>query len=313
MKARFMFLILSLISLVSSQLSSQIIHTNSELGKVCETTDGKNVIISQRGENILMSKMDKKGNFDYHESIFKHPYSMNAKIVDSKISTGEEGYTLYYKANGKEYLSQFKDEGKGYDKNKIDTFDTYNVITSALTLKNGKVFLAGIREPSADFAQTTLNINIYDPVSKTVLSGESLNAFNKFISCAELKDNEVYCAYVHDEKDLRSLLRVQHFKISDEGTITQDPHYLVKSFYTTFNYIKVIKISQNRMGILFQTGNTKYTDSIPYGNTGKDLYFYDLQVTPSTFEVIRYDYIFNNCRYKDQEEDYTIDLISPYE
>ena len=313
MKARFMFLILSLISLVSSQLSSQIIHTNSELGKVCETTDGKNVIISQRGENILMSKMDKKGNFDYHESIFKHPYSMNAKIVDSKISTGEEGYTLYYKANGKEYLSQFKDEGKGYDKNKIDTFDTYNVITSALTLKNGKVFLAGIREPSADFAQTTLNINIYDPVSKTVLSGESLNAFNKFISCAELKDNEVYCAYVHDEKDLRSLLRVQHFKISDEGTITQDPHYLVKSFYTTFNYIKVIKISQNRMGILFQTGNTKYTDSIPYGNTGKDLYFYDLQVTPSTFEVIRYDYIFNNCRYKQNAEDYTIDLIATAE
>ena len=99
MKARFVFLILSLISLVSSQLSSQIIHTNSELGKVCETIDGKNVIISQRGENILMSKMDKKGNFDYHESIFKHPYSMNAKIVGSKIATGEDGYTFYYKYN----------------------------------------------------------------------------------------------------------------------------------------------------------------------------------------------------------------------
>ena len=311
MKARFVFLLLTLISLVSSQLSSQIIHTNSELGKVCETKDGKNVIISQRGDSILMSKMDKKGNFDYHESKFNHGYSMNSKIVASKISSGEEGYTFYYQANGREYLSQFKDEGKEPHAN--DGFESYNVLASALTLKNEKIFLAGIKEPSADFAQTYLEIKIYDPVSRTVLSGETLNAFGKYISCAELKDNEVYCAYVKDEKDLRSLLRVQHFKISDEGAITHSSPYLIKSFYTQFNSVKAIKISQNRMGILFQTGNTKYSDRIPYGNTGKDLYFYDLEVTPTTFEVYRYDYIFNNCRYKEKAEDYTIDLIAPTE
>ena len=132
MKARFVFLIITLFSLINSQLSSQVIHTNSELGKVCETNDGKNVIISQRGEEILMSKMDKKGNFDYHESKFTHGYSMNAQIVGSKIATGEDGYTFYYKANGREYLSQFKDEGKDATKNE-ESFSSYNVITSALT------------------------------------------------------------------------------------------------------------------------------------------------------------------------------------
>ena len=93
MKDRFMFLILSLISLTSSQLSSQIIHTNSELGKVCETNDGKNLIISKRGDKILISKIDKNGNFDYHQSQFDFGYSMKPKIVFSKISTGEDGYT----------------------------------------------------------------------------------------------------------------------------------------------------------------------------------------------------------------------------
>ena len=312
MKARFVFLIITLVSLINSQLSSQVIHTNSELGKVCETNDGKNVIISQRGEEILMSKMDKKGNFDYHESKFTHGYSMNAQIVGSKIATGEDGYTFYYKANGREYLSQFKDEGKDATKNE-EGFSSYNVIASALTLKNGKVFLAGIKEPSGDFAQTTLEIKIYDPLTKSVLSGKSLTAYSKYISCAELKDNEVYCAYIHDDKLLRSLLRVQHFKISEEGAITPSAHYLVKSFYTQFNSLKVIKINQNRIGILFQTGDTKYADSIPFGNSGKDLYFYDLEVTPTTFEVYRYDYIYNNCRYKEQAEDYTIDLIASSE
>ena len=87
---------------------------------------------------------------------------------------------------------------------------------------------------------------------------------------------------------------------------------LIKAFFTQFNYVKVTKLSQNKIAILLQTGNKKL-DIIPFGNTGKDLFYYELEVTPTTFGIIRYDYIFNNCRYKDQEEDYTIDLISPYE
>jgi hypothetical protein len=52
-----MFLIIALFTLVSSHLpifkpnyldESEIIHENAELGKVCETKDGSNVIISKR-------------------------------------------------------------------------------------------------------------------------------------------------------------------------------------------------------------------------------------------------------------------------
>ena len=323
MKARFMFLLLSLFSSIVSQSSlifptsdsKQIIHSNSELGKVCETQDGHNVIISKRNDStILISKIDKRGKFDYHEVPFNSGYSKNAKIIESKTYTGEDGYTFYYKSEGKEYLSQFKDQGTDFKKG--SPYDPYNLEVSALTLKNGKVFFAGIQEPRADFAQTTIELKVFDPLSQSVISAFSLNtldAYNKFVSCVELQDNEVYCAYVHQENILRSLLKIQHFRISSAGMITQGTPYLIKSFYTQFNSLKISKISNNRVGIIFQIGDTKYQEQIPYGNTGKDLYYYDIEVTQTSFEVLRYDYIFNECRYKSDVEDYTIDLAATSE
>ena len=323
MKARFMFLLLSLFSSIVSQSSlifptsdsKQIIHSNSELGKVCETQDGHNVIISKRNDStILISKIDKRGKFDYHEVPFNSGYSKNAKIIESKTNTGEDGYTFYYKSDGKEYLSQFKDQGTDFKKG--SPYDPYNLEVSALTLKNGKVFYAGIQEPRADFAQTTIVLKVFDPLSQSVISAFSLNtldAYNKFVSCVELQDNEVYCAYAHQENKLRSLLKIQHFKISSAGMITQGTPYLIKSFYTQFNSLKISKIANNRVGIIFQIGDTKYQEQIPYGNTGKDLYYYDIEVTQTSFEVLRYDYIFNECRYKTDVEDYTIDLAATSE
>ena len=324
MKANIMFLISTLIALTFSTTliyttptlqESQIIHENAELGKVCETKEGNNVIISKsvnEAGKTLLSKLDKGGNFIYHNSKFNLDYSMNAQITETKTTSEENEYTIYYKKSGKEYLNQFKD--KGEDLKKVYTFDTYNKIVSALTLKNEKVFLAGIKEPSADFAKTTIEINIFDPLTQEVNpNGKTLDAYSKYISCAQLKDNEVYCAYVHEESILRSLLKIQHFKISEDGFITPSQPMLIKSFFTQFNSLKVIKLSQNKIGILFQIGDTKYLEKIPYGNTGKDLFFYSLEVTPNSMEVLRYDYIFNNCRYKEDAEDYTIDIISPYE
>ena len=324
MKARIVFLILSLFALASSTTLisaptsldiSEIIHENAELGKVVEDKDGNNLITSKsvkESGKTLLSKLDKGGNFLYHNSKINLEYSTNAQITQTKTITGEDGYSLYYRLNGRERLAQFKDEGK--DLINDVSFDSYNLIVSALTLKNEKVFLAGIKEPSADFAETTIDIKIFDPQAKSVLSsGQTLRANSKYISCAELKDNEVYCAYVREESILRSLLKIQHFKINENGVITSDEPILIKSFFTQFNSLKVIKLSQNKVGILFQTGDPKYSGQIPFGNTGKDLFFYELEVTPSTFSVLRYDFIFNNCRYKTEAEDYTIDIISPYD
>jgi hypothetical protein len=75
--------------------------------------------------------------------------------------------------------------------------------------------------------------------------------------------------------------------------ITQGTPYLIKYFYTQFNSLKLTKISTNRVGIIFQTRDPKYQEQIPFGNTGKDLYYFDLQVTQDSFEVLRYDYILN--------------------
>ena len=299
MKARFMFLILALFSQVSSTSMfpaptyldlSEIIHENAELGKVAETKEGSNVIISKRTDKdnpgkTLISKLDKNGNFLYHREEINLEYSMNAQIVQSKIHTGEEGYTLYYKSNGKEVLALLKDKGEGL--NTESQSNSYNTIVSALTLKNEKVFLAGVTKPSSDYVQTNLEITVFDPQAKTIYpSGISLKAYDHHVSCAELKDNEVYCVYVQDENHLRSLLKIQHFKINDIGTVIPSEPILIKAFFTQFNYVKVTKLSQNKIAILFQTGNKKL-DIIPFGNTGKDLFYYELEVTPTTFGIIR--------------------------
>ena len=69
---------------------------------------------------------------------------------------------------------------------------------------------------------------------------EDLIAHIKYISCYEQTDNEVYCAYVYEENPLRSLLDIQHFKIGNIGIINESPVFLLKTFYTKFNFIKAI-------------------------------------------------------------------------
>ena len=309
-----LFLLSCLIPLFFTQVIhdfSQIIHSDASLGKSALTKDGSNLIISQSTKNpetALISKLDKNSNFLYENKNLNLAYSSNALITESKTSNGEEGFTFYYKLNGKEYLTQFKDEG--VDLSKKD-FTSYNSIASLINLKNEKIFFAGIEPKNDDFVQKKLDLKIYDPQTQTIVIGKTLNAEGRHISCAELKDNEVYCAFVHEENILRSILKIQRFKISEDGTsIDEGTPFLIKSFYTPFNSLKVTKISNDKIGILFQTGNKKYNKKIPYGNTGKDLYFYELEVSAYEVKVIRFDYIYNNCRYKEDYEDYTIDIIS---
>ena len=52
------------------------------------------------------------------------------------------------------------------------------------------------------------------------------------------KDNEVYCVYVYDENPLRSLLGTQLFKIGNTGIVNESPVFLIKAFYTEFDFIK---------------------------------------------------------------------------
>ena len=311
MKSRYIILILtlSLCSCGTPVFKDEIIHSNAELGKVCPLSDGSNLILSKRpGADITyISKLDSNANYIYHSNTINLAYTGNAQIMESKLTTGEKGYTLYHKLSGKEYLTEIKDQGV-----KVNSKDytTYHEQVSALTLANGKIFFIGITKPSADFARTVINLRVYDPQTNTDLQGESLVSYSKYISCYEQKDNDVYCVYVYDEDPLRSLLGIQNFKVSDAGIVQKGEPFLIKAFYTQFNYVKAIKYNQNEVGIFFQTGNPAYTVDIPNGNTGKDLYYYHLEVTPTSMKVVRYDYISTNCRFSSDAEDYTADMIA---
>ena len=325
MKARnVLIVLLCLFAFISSETlntliiptiySSQIIHENAELGKVYLNTDESNTILSKGTDPnqgaTLISKIDNRGGFIYHNSKFDLVYDNSAQIMEKKTNTEESVYLLYYQNNGKEYFTEFKD--KGVDLQASKNLETFHAKVSTFTLKNGLIFFAGIQSTSK-FAQTNLNIKLYDSQTKTQLNtGITINAYSHLVSCAEVKDNEVYCAYIHDENLIkRHLLYLQHFKVTDNGEIIHEEQaYLVKSFYTDFNMVKVVKISDTEIGIVFQTGNGNEVNNIPFGNTGKDLYFYHLEVSPNKMEVVRYDYIYNDCRLRADKNDYTVDIIS---
>ena len=319
MKSRYILLFLSLFTLIkfseadsSVFYTSQIIHSKAELGKVCLNPDGTNTILSkstQNQGNTFISKLISGKRFEYKQSQFNLGYDMGAIIIPTKNMNGENAYTIYHKLNGKEYLTQLKDKGENIDSKE---FYSYHAHASIIPLKNGAIFFAGINAPSSKFALTTIDIKTYSPQTRTELnSGFTLNAYSHLISCAEVNDNEVYCAYIQEESlTKRALLKLQYFRVTDSGVIYHENQpYLIKAFYTDFNMIKLVKISSTEVVIVFQTGNGN-EDAIPYGNTGKDLYYYHLRVSPNSMEVLKYDYIYNNCRLRTNNEDYTVDVIA---
>jgi len=88
---------------------NDIIHEGAELGKVCHLKDGQNVVISKKtdSEKTLISKLDERGNYIYHNTELNLGYTGNAQIMESAIKDGQTqavGYTLYHKNLGKEYV-----------------------------------------------------------------------------------------------------------------------------------------------------------------------------------------------------------------
>ena len=290
-----------------------VIHEKAELGKVCQTASGDNIIISKKtGQDVtVVSRLDDGGNFIYHESKINVGYTGNAQIMESKISNGDDGFILYHKSSGKEFFRQFEDKDNkaelliDYKKE----YTSYSEQASAFTLSNGKIFFSGIIKPPSDYAQTIFNLRIYDPQTNSDLAGKNIIAYSKYISCYEQNDNGVYCVYVYEQDPLKSLLGIQYFKVTDAGIVQESAPYLIKAFYSEFNFVKAVKFSHDEVIMVFQTGNPSNTVDIPYGNTGKDLFYYHLKVTPDSMKVIRYDYIYNQCRYRTNAEDYHLDIM----
>ena len=311
-------LLLLIIALISYTLSTDIkfsaipIHNRAELGKVITLSDGTILITSNSidGDKSYVSKLNENAGFIYHNNVFKTGYTGNAQITESKLRDGSTGYILYHKKGGEEFLTEIQDQKEEISNSQV--FNTVHEQVSLLTLKSGKLFFMGITKPTEEgypTSQTHIDLKIYDPVANTESgNGISLAAYGQYISCVEIKDNDVYCAYVQDENKLRTLLKIQHFEITDAGVVSKDEPYLIKSFHTQINFVKIVKVSTNEVGILFQFGNNKLVIN-PHGNTGKDLFYYQLEVSPSKFEVIRDDFLSDECKFRTDSADYHADII----
>jgi len=313
-----------LISCIIYQIGSlaeareDLLNINTELPKIITLEDGNVLAVSSvKGEQkIYVTKLDKNGDVIYRNVTINYGYTSSAKLVES-----DKNYLLYghnkQELSGhesKEYTLLFKDnDEEGQKSNRKNSLYKQ---TSVVALKSGKVLVAGINPPSSAFAQTSIELNVFDPVDGDYGSGLTLKAHSKYISCYEQKDNEIYCVYVSFDNVFLSKLQITKFKVNDNGALEtgECDTQTIKVFYTEFNYLKAIRFTDTEALVLFQTGNGN-TNEVMFGNTGKDLYYYHLQTIAGTkcpdnklVTVLRYEYLFNECLYRDDPEYYNADI-----
>ncbi len=318
-------LMIFLISCIIYQINSlaetreDLLNINAQLPKVCTLEDGNVLAISTLvGEQKFnVTKLDKDGEAIYSDFQIQNGYTASAKLVGPL--TGDKKYLLFghnkqdvSEHQSKEFTLLFND--KDEDPQKNNRKNSLYKQTSVVALKSGKVLVAGINPPSSAFAQTTMELNLFDPVDGDFGNGLTLNAHSNYISCYEQKDNEIYCVYVSYDDIFLSKLQIMRLKVNDNNSL-ETPEcqaQVIKVFYTEFNYLKAIRFSDTESLVLFQTGNGN-TNEVMFGNTGKDLYYYHLEVVPEQkcpklVKIKRYEYLFNECLYKDDPEYYNADI-----
>ena len=320
-------LMIFLISCIIYQIGSlaetreDLLNIDSESPKVITLEDGNVLAVTTlRGEQkIYVSKLDKNGDIIYGNVTINYGYTPSAKLVEPL--TEDQDYLLF--GHNKQDLSEHESkeftllfQEKGEEAKKVNRKNSLYKQTSVVALKSGKVLVAGINPPSSTFAQTSLELNIFDPIDGEYGNGLTLNAHSKYISCYEQKENDIYCVYVSYDDVFLSKLQITRLRVNDNNALEtkECETQTIKVFYTEFNYLKAIRFSDTEALVLFQTGNGN-TNEVMFGNTGKDLYYYHLQVftdqqcpNNKLVSVIRYEYLFNECLYKEDPEYYNADI-----
>ena len=314
-------LISQIISLSTTR--QDIVYTNVEFPKVCPLEDGNVLVLTSKvnEQKTQVSKFDSDGRELFNDTL-NYGYSPSAEIVEPKSEDGsQQNYHLFFhnKQNvngneGKEFVLSFKD--KGEEVKKLERRRSIYQKTSAVPMKNGKIVLASIKPISSDYSETSIELNIYDPADDSFGTGITLNAYSQYISCYEQKENDVYCVYVSFENPFVSKLRIKRLQISNNIIVEDSNEQVIKAFYTQFNFLKAVRFNDTDALILFQTGNGK-TNEVPFGNSGKDLYYYHIQTNSPSYEkypqgkivfVQRYEYLFNDCIYNKDPEYYNADI-----
>ena len=280
------------------------LHTDSEYPKAYTLKNGDVLSLSSviGLQRLKITKLNKEGSHIYGNITMNEGYSLDAQLVQPYNSDyyflshhnkkNLEGY------ESKEYTLTFKDKNLIIDhiNRKNSTYQKISVVA----LKNGKIIVAGINHIPTFGAETVAEINIYNPKSGKVGTGFSFNAYSKYISCYEQKENDVYCVYISFETIFVSKLKIKHINVNG-NILTDKGDQTIKALYTEFNYLKAIPFNENEAVILYQTGNG---NRIPkYGNDGKNLYLYQLILEDGQYNIKRYEYLYDNCLYDKDKHD----------
>ena len=317
MKAQNMkFIMLSLILSFSYVLSlsgteHEQVHDNSQFPMVTEL-DVQSVIVFSSvigGNKILESKLNKKGEWIYGDIPHNQSSSGSDRLTVARDGTGQ--YPTFVGHGKLPYEMLYT-----YDKNTIlaslkEPKLKYFAHKSVVALKCGKIIIAGIVGGATEKVLTDVDVNIYDPKTKSYGSGLSFGANGKLVSCYEQKENQLYCAYVSQQYPYVSKLMLQHIEVNPTAnTMTSKGSQVIKTFYTVFNYLKAVTFNDKEAMILFRVGNNEKYPS--YGNSGRDLYYYHMEISNKTEEGlvkgIRYEYLEDDCKFRKDEEDESIDI-----
>ena len=305
-----LFCILLLISKVNTlgNAVQEEIHDNAQFPKAY-TLDDQNVLvlISVPGEQkSYEAKLDKTGETIYSYIPSNIGYSPSADFVVPHSKDGNISDPLIFHHNKQnsngavhsDYITKFS-QGKVLISKK-DPQNKFYERKSLIALKNGKVFLAGINDAS----EPTIDVKIYDPKTNTFGSGISFEGIGKFVSCYELKENQVYCAYVIKQYPFVSKLKLKHLEINPtSNSIVPKGEQVIKTFYTVFNYLKAIAFNEEESIIVFRVGNGELNPK--NGNSGKELFYYQLQLSEeeALVSAVRYDKLDTYCTFRDDEDD----------
>ena len=213
-----------------------------------------------------------------------------------------------------EYLATFQDKATNVNIYNRKNNGLYGK-SSVVALKNGNILVAGITKANYDIVgvKAICDIQLFNPTTKKFIEVETLNTvYSQYINCYEQKENEVYCLYVSDEDNFISKLKLKHYTVNGDK-VTPKNDFIIKNFYTVFNFLKAVTYNETDALILFQVGNSKSSPKV--GNEGKDLFYYNIRVDPvaDTVLVVRYEYLFPGCKYQPDPEDYNADIavLSP--
>ena len=313
----FLICLISLILLVNSDSNTKQddIQSNAQYPKAVILNNGNVLVLtSEEGTPQIthVAELDKDGRLIYNDAKISRGFTADAQLTQP---TNNEFHIFTHHnkqnvagADPSEYLVTFDSKAKNVNAYVRKQRQLYTK-SSLVPLKNGRIFLAGIIAAQTFGAQATIaEVVLFNPTTKTFSSGQTINsAYSKYIHCYEQSDNEVYCIYVSYEDEFISKLKLKHYTINND-IIVGKKEYIIKNFYTEFNFLKAVTYNSTDALILFQTGNPDKTKGKVYN--GRDLYYYNLRVNPEddTLFVARYEYLYPGCKFRSDPEDYNADI-----